>query len=169
MTQQKQVYQLDHEGYFVGLTVADESPLEKGVYLLPAGAVDTTPPTVPEGKKAKWNGSWVYEDIPKPEPEPEPTPPTDEEIKDKIINDTQNRLDTFAQSRNYDGILSLCTYATSTKPKFAAEGQYGVEARDDTWSKLYSIYEEVKAGTRPMPADYDAIKADLPVLEWPDA
>lgn len=169
MTQQKQVCQLDHESYFVGMTVADESPLEPGVYLLPSGAVDTTPPTTPEGKKAKWNGSWVFEDVPKPAPEPEPTPPTNEEIKDKIVASTQNRLDTFARTRNYDGILSACTYATSSNPKFAAEGQYCVEARDATWAELYEIYDEVKAGDRPVPQGYDDIKADLPVLEWPNA
>lgn len=70
----KQVSQLDQGGYFVGITVADESPLEPGVFLLPAGAVDAEPPTVPEGQRAKWNGQWVFEDIPQPEPEPEPEP-----------------------------------------------------------------------------------------------
>jgi hypothetical protein len=166
---QKQVCQLDSESYFVGFTFADESPLEPGVYLLPAGAVDTSAPSIPEGKKAKWNGSWVYEEIPKPEPEPEPEEPTPEQIKQQIVRDTQNRLDVFARTRNYDGILSACTYATSSNAKFAAEGQYCVEARDETWAKLYEIYDEVKAETRPMPSGYDAIKGGLPVLEWPDA
>jgi hypothetical protein len=70
----KQVIQLDAEGYFVGFTVADLSPLEPGVYLLPAGAMDAPVPTVPEGQRAKWNGAWVFEDIPQPEPESEPEP-----------------------------------------------------------------------------------------------
>ena len=67
----KQVIQLDVDGYFVGLTYADQSPLEPGVFLLPAGAIDAVPPTTPENKRAKWNGEWIYEDIPQPEPEPE--------------------------------------------------------------------------------------------------
>jgi hypothetical protein len=71
---QKQVCQLDAEGYFVGFTFADESPLEPGIYLLPGGTVDTTAPSIPEGKLAKWDKEWVYEDIPKPEPEPELEP-----------------------------------------------------------------------------------------------
>jgi len=66
----KQVIQLDDDGYFAGLTTADESPLEPGVFLMPAGAVDAPAPAVPEGQRAKWNGSWVFEDIPQPEPEP---------------------------------------------------------------------------------------------------
>ena len=70
----KQVPQLDAAGYFVGLTTADESPLESGVFLLPAGAVDAPAPIIPEGQRAKWDGAWVFEDIPQPEPEPEPEP-----------------------------------------------------------------------------------------------
>lgn len=84
-----------------------------------------------------------------------------------IVGETQDRLDTFARTRNYDGILSACTYATSTIPKFKAEGQYCVDARDATWAKLYSLLEEVQAGTRPMPAGFADIEAELPVLTWP--
>jgi hypothetical protein len=80
---------------------------------------------------------------------------------------TQQRLDTFAKTRLYDGVLSLCTYATSPNPKFQAEGQYGVESRDATWATLYEIMEEVKAGTRPMPSGYADIESELPVLQWP--
>lgn len=68
----KQVIQLDADGYFANTTVADESPLEPGVYLLPGGAVDAPAPEVPEGKRAKWVGEWVYEDAPVPVFEPEP-------------------------------------------------------------------------------------------------
>ncbi len=88
-------------------------------------------------------------------------------LQDDIVAQTQARLDTFAQTRNYDGILSACTYATSTVATFQAEGQYCVEARDDTWSTLYTILAEVQAGTRPVPTGYADIEPDLPVLAWP--
>lgn len=99
-----------------------------------------------------------------------PLPPakTPEELQTEIVESTQQRLDDFARTHGYDGILSLCTYATSTVPKFAAEGQYGVEARDATWAKLYQILAEVQAGTRPMPSGYGDIEPLLPVLEWPE-
>lgn len=90
------------------------------------------------------------------------------QVTDNIVQQTQQRLDDFAQTRNYDGILSLCTYATSTFPKFKVEGQYGVEARDATWETLYQILAEVEAGTRPMPNSYADIEPDLPPLVWPD-
>ena len=70
----KIVSQLDADGYFVGLTTADESPLEPGVFLIPGGAVDVEPPVVPDGHRARWSNGWVFEAIPQPEPEPEPEP-----------------------------------------------------------------------------------------------
>ena len=89
-----------------------------------------------------------------------------EQIKNDITYDVQKRLDSFAQTRNYDSILSACTYATSSVSQFAQEGQYCVNMRDATWAKLYDIMQEVEAGTRPMPTGYVDIEAELPVLDW---
>lgn len=94
-----------------------------------------------------------------------PPPP----IQEVVVAATQQRLDAFAKTRNYDGILSACTYASSTVPKFQAEGQYCVEARDATWAKLYAMLAEVEAGTRPMPTGYADIEGELPPLAWPAA
>lgn len=88
-------------------------------------------------------------------------------IQDEVVNATQQRLDTFAQTRGYDNMLSLCTYVSSPNETFKAEGQYGVEARDATWSKLYEIFNEVESGTRPMSSGYADIEDDLPPLVWP--
>jgi len=84
-----------------------------------------------------------------------------------VVTATQARLDAFAHTRNYDGILSACTYATSAIPKFAGEGQYAVNARDNTWSTLYTLMGEVQAGTRTMPTTVDEVMALLPELVWP--
>ena len=88
-------------------------------------------------------------------------------LQAEIVKATQNCLDTFAQTRNYDGILSACTYATSSVPAFAAEGQYCVASRDGTWAALYVILGEVQAGTRAVPTGFADIEGDLPVLGWP--
>lgn len=99
-----------------------------------------------------------------------PAPPpvkSPEELQKEVIDAAQQRLDNFARSRGYDGILSLCTYAASAYPKFQAEGAYGVVARDGTWSKLYEILLEVQNGTRPVPSGYKDIEPELPMLTWP--
>jgi len=90
-----------------------------------------------------------------------------ESIQSEIIKAVQLRLDTFAQSRNYDSILSASTYATSAILKFQTEGQAAVNARDSTWATLYTILGEVQGGLRPMPAGYSDIEAELPQLSWP--
>lgn len=84
-----------------------------------------------------------------------------------VVQATQSRLDNFARNRGYDNILSACTYATSTIPKFSAEGQVAVTARDSTWSRLYELLNEVEAGLRPIFSSIDEVESLLPILEWP--
>jgi hypothetical protein len=116
---------------------------------------------VPDGVERGW--IWDGENY---APPPE-TPKTSTQIQSEIVASTQQRLDTFAQTRNYDSILSACTYATDTNPKFSAEGQYCVGARGATWTKLAEMLAEVEAGTRPMPTGYADIESELPPLVWP--
>ena len=67
-------YQFDRAGLFVGTTEADESPLEPGVYLLPARCTFTQPPAnVPSDQWPRWNGSaWQLVNRPQPAPQPDP-------------------------------------------------------------------------------------------------
>ena len=95
-----------------------------------------------------------------------PPPPTPEQIIASMSAAVQSHLDAKAKERNYDGILSLCTYATSLNPKVAAEGQAGVEWRDAVWAKCYEILAGVQAGTRPAPTAEQLIGA-LPIFAWP--
>jgi hypothetical protein len=96
-----------------------------------------------------------------------PPSPTPEQIIASLTAQIQARLDDFAKTRNYDGILSACTYATSTVPKFATEGQYCVQARDATWAAGYALMDEVLAGSRPVPSSIADIESELPALAWP--
>lgn len=77
-------------------------------------------------------------------------------------------MDQAAQARRYDGILSLCTYATSTDATFAAEGQAGVDFRDACWRYCYNTLAQVEAGKR-TPPSVDAFLFELPKLAWPPA
>lgn len=92
--------------------------------------------------------------------------PSADQVLAAVTQAVQQRLDDFARTRMYDGILSACTYATSTVPNFAAESQYAVEARDSTWAACYRIMAHVQAGSRPMPT-VDQVLSELPTLEWP--
>lgn len=89
-------------------------------------------------------------------------------IENEIVVNAQKRLDVFAQTRGYDNVLSLCTYATSGNQKFAVEGQYGVQMRDETWLKVYDVFAEVESGVRTLPSGYAEIEPELPPLTWPN-
>lgn len=65
----KQLPKIDENGYFIGVSIADESPREPGKYLIPHDAIDASIPTPKDGMVARWNGSdWVYENEPKEKP-----------------------------------------------------------------------------------------------------
>lgn len=87
-------------------------------------------------------------------------------VQHEVIARVQERLDTFAQTRSYDNIVSLASYATSKNVKRQTEGQYGVDARDAHWDKVYEIEAEVLAGTRTLPTA-DQVMAEMPALVWP--
>lgn len=53
----KTVYQITPEGYYAGPTEADESPLEPGIYLIPAGCVESEPPAPGANQWPAWDGS----------------------------------------------------------------------------------------------------------------
>lgn len=73
------IFHYDNTGKFTGSSIADESPLEPGVFLLPANATFTPIPALNEGQRAVWNGTvWDIEAIPEPTPEPVYVPTTEE-------------------------------------------------------------------------------------------
>jgi hypothetical protein len=152
------IYELDSERIYTGNSrqISDREGRKRNWI-----HTDTPPP---EGV-AQWQDKYGWKVLPE---YPQPPVPTAQEIAAEIVAATQQRLDSFAQTRNYDGILSACTYATSTVEKFATEGQYCVGARDATWAKLYELLAEIEAGDRPVPSGYADIENELPVLAWPE-
>lgn len=95
--------------------------------------------------------------------------PTEEEkraaIQAELTDAVQRRLDEFAQTRGYDGIMSACTYATSTVERFRREGERAVTLRDNTWAACYTLLDAVLAGERPVPT-LEEVLAELPPLTW---
>lgn len=127
------------------------------------GAITPAEPILVDALAVQFDGTHyvVYE--PGDTLPPVPTP----DLLSEVVDAVQDRLDAFARTRNYDGVLSACTYASSTVAQFAKEGTYCVSARDATWQKCYDILSAVKSGTQPMPASVDAVLAQLPAMAWP--
>ena len=83
------------------------------------------------------------------------------------INTVQAMMDTEASTKGYDNIFSACTYATSTNPKFSAEGQACVAWRDSVWASCYQIMADVDAGIIPSPTLAELLGM-LPAMVWPE-
>ncbi len=112
--------------------------------------------------------AWIHEgNEPEPIPEVAPAPLTPEEITARLTYEVQRYLDETARSRGYDGILSACTYATSSVPKFAAEGQACVTWRDSVWATCYVLMGDVMQGLIAIPTAAELIAA-LPQMVWPE-
>lgn len=92
------IYNYNESGEFIGASEADESPLELGVYLIPALATTAEPPVVNEGFVPVWNGAeWTIKDISLELPIPENKDPAQEktyaEILEEQIKTMQGALD----------------------------------------------------------------------------
>lgn len=60
-------------------------------------------------------------------------------VKHRLENTTQQYLDSGAKDLGYKDILTLCSYALSTKLSYQKEGQAGLVWRDDVWDVFYSF------------------------------
>ncbi len=78
----------------------------------------------------------------------------------------KTHLDAVVEIRDYDSIISACTYATSAVPRYQADGQACVNWRDAVWLYVYQVLDDVQAGDRAIPTAEELI-AELPELTWP--
>ena len=80
----------------------------------------------------------------------------------------QQRLDAFAQTRMWDDAKSCALRATSKIERYRVEGQYMLDAMDETWDTGTAILNAVLTGQRPM-MSLEEVLAELPVLAWPES
>ena len=149
--------------------LTDDSKLPVGfVYVTPTAppTYDPTTHTIDNGTPVYQNGVWSvsYQIL---DLTPEAAEKAALMMQKIVIDGAQQYLDAFARTKTYDGILSACTYATSSVEKFRIEGQYCVDARDQVWDALNTLLEEVKNGTKPIPKSFADVAGVLPTLTWP--
>ncbi len=78
----KTVYRYDEAGYYSEPCIVFPSPLEEGVWLMPADTTADAPPAERADCRIRWDGTaWQYEPIPREE---EPQPTLDESKAEKL-------------------------------------------------------------------------------------
>lgn len=92
--------------------------------------------------------------------------PTPEQIITSITDAVQKHLDSVAQVREYDGIVSLCSYVDTGDDTFDAEGAAGRTWRSSVWRYCKQLRIDIQAGTRTVPTIEELIN-ELPEMEWP--
>jgi hypothetical protein len=104
-----QVYNYHPEtNVLIGSSAADESPLEKGVFLVPAHATEIAPPEQQEGFVLRFvSGAWGYSPVEEPEQPPteEPVPYVPPEISDRQ----------FFHTLALDGLITEAEALTAVK------------------------------------------------------
>lgn len=89
-----------------------------------------------------------------------------EEQKKYFLQLAQDMMDSKVRERNYDGIMSACSYSGSTSPKFAAEAAACMAWRDAVWEKCYELLDAIKPGD-PENLTEEDFMGSLPELIWP--
>lgn len=79
----------------------------------------------------------------------------------------QNMMDQKAKERNYDGIMSVCSYLLSSNSRFAAEAEACTHWRDAVWSRCYELLTSVLTGEMALPTEQEFLQM-LPAFEWPE-
>jgi hypothetical protein len=116
---------------------------------------DGEPPTLAPEKGLVW--------LPYVAPVPPAPPP--EQIKYQLTWAVQRHLDTKARERNYDNIVSACSYAAAANP-FQDEGLAFLGWRSMVWAYCYQVLADVEAQLRPVPTEAELL-AELPELVLP--
>lgn len=87
------------------------------------------------------------------------------EVEKRLINAVQKYMDSKAEERGYDSILSVCSYINSGVEKFDIEGDLARKWRSACWDYCNDQLDRFKAGERGIPTEEELID-ELPKLVW---
>jgi len=87
------------------------------------------------------------------------------ELKETITKEIQKFLDTAAQEKGYDSIISACSYVGSAN--FGAEGKSFLDWRDAVWTYVYQVEDDVENEVRTEPT-LEELLVELPQRILPE-
>lgn len=78
------------------------------------------------------------------------------------------RLDDFAKTKDYDNIVSLCSYVDDPDPVLDKEGRRGRFLRSQAWGSLRDYQNKVLAGSLPIPRSEKELLSCVIEFTWED-
>lgn len=112
-----------------------------------------------------WNQVWVVADKPAPDVAIGLQERQRKRIQ-AIKAAVQKRLDDFAQTKHYDGILDACSYKGTATLAYRNQAAYCMDMRDAYWVYTLQAIQDIKNNVRPLPT-VAAFLTELPTLTWP--
>lgn len=136
-------------GSLISESDADESPLENGVFLIPANATNVVPPSVPDGKYAAfYNSAWHLLD--RVVVEPEVIAETTEQIIARYEAALDSKLDSVARMYRYDNRFTFALRAAYAGP-WHDEAVTFATWMDTCNAQAYTLLQNVIAGNEEIP------------------
>lgn len=79
---------------------------------------------------------------------------------------TQDLLDQFAKSRDYDSIEKLCSYKDSVIDAWASEAAQGILVRDGTWQAFHEAINAIDKGEVGLFRTFSELRQKFPAAVW---
>ena len=76
------------------------------------------------------------------------------------------RLDDFAKTKDYDNIVSLCSYVDDPDENLDKEGRRGRFLRSQAWTSIRGYQNQVLTGELPVPRTEKELLACVPEFTW---
>jgi hypothetical protein len=90
----------------------------------------------------------------------------DEKSKKFVKRISNEYMDEVAKEKEYESILDLCSFISSSDSEIIAEAQAGIDFRDSVKSTYKQINKDIKDETLDVPTETELI-AGLPTILWP--
>lgn len=88
-----------------------------------------------------------------------------DDVRKELVDAVQLHLDQTVRTRNYDSMISCCSYANSGVTQFATEAAAAIIWRDAVWVHCYQVLVDVNNNLRPTPTTEELI-SELPTIGW---